>query len=322
MLIFSALELKSISQLLLLTLTHFLFRAKRKTMKVFVQYVITLAFLLFSYANADISKGRRLKPEEFGEIHNRICLQVSDRIAEKMPTTRGEAFRYLTEEMLTLCDEDDSECKIRMHEASIRSQFQDFQSRDYHTVIDDVFPFTLNDLELKNTIKDIYFAIDLLDTMNVEQVKSTIHQISQEYSEKDHHDAKKEVVAITASVAASSTELWIKIFSDPNHGFTKLYNHHRKLKEDPRKLQFVANVTEDVINLVGTGATVGITVAGNSVLRLINVIKSDVLGTVVSTVYPAITAVVTGDPTELYITVLGSVIGDSVAAAVALVPIV
>lgn len=291
-------------------------------MKVFAKTITPIVALLLSCANAEKSKGRILKPEEFGEIHNRICLQVSDRIAEKMPETRGEAFRYLTEEMLTLCDEDDTECQMHMHEASMRSQFQDFKSRDYETVIDDVFPFTLDDFELKNTIKDIYFSIDLLDTMNAEQVQSTIYQISQEYSEKDHHDAKKEVVAIIASVAASSTELWIEVFSDPNHGFTKLYNHHQRLSEDPRKLQILSNITEDAINLANTGATIGFEIAGNNILRLINVIKSDMIGTVVSTVYPAITAVVTGDPTEFMIALLGGVIGDSVAAAVSLVPLV
>ena len=279
-------------------------------MYVIYQLITLSVFFLFSTANAVKSKGRRLKPEEFGEIHNKICYQVRDRIAQKKPESRGEAFRYLTEELLTLCDEDDVDCQVRMHEASMQAQFQNFDQRNYDNIIDDVFPFTFNDIELKNTIKDIYFSVNLLDTMSVEDIQSTIRKISNEYGQSNNHEAKKELVALTASIAASSTELWVGIFSDPNDAFHKLYNNDRKLLEEKRGLQMADEATTD-----------GSSLAGFALSSVVDVIRSDVVGAVAGNIFDAVMAVVSGDPSELAIGVLGGIIGSSIGASFATIGI-
>jgi len=276
---------------------------KEKTMKT-TQLIAALLFVQSYEITAKLST-RSLAPEEFGDVHNRICLQVRDRIAEKTPNSRGEAFRYLTEELLNLCEEDDGSCHSKIRRAALKSQSQNYQYRDYETIIDDVMPFTLEDMEVRNTLKDIYYSIDLLDTMSVDDVKATISDISDEFKETDGHPAMKDLVEMTASVAASSVELWMGVATNPDDAFHKLSGNGRKLQlESPD------------ISLANAGATARLTLS-----LISNIIRSDVLGAVMYGVRPAISSVIEGDTSGLGRTVLAGVVTESVAAAFAIIGI-
>lgn len=269
--------------------------------------LITAAVLYLQIHGTFASRNsRKLAPEDFGEAHNRICLQVRDRIAEKTPTSKGEAFRYLNEELMTLCAEDDSECRSKMKQYSLRAQHQNYKYRDHETIIDDIMPFTLNDVEVRNTLKDIYYSIDLLDTMGVDDLKATILGISNDYKETDNHQGMKDLVEVTASVAASSVELWMGVFTDPDDAFHKLSGDGRKLLVQERFLQ------EEDPNLVTAAGFMG-----TAALRAASdVIRSDVKGAIEYSVRPAIEAVIMGgDTSELSKIVLGGVVIESVAAA-------
>ena len=260
---------------------------------------------------------RRLEPEEFGNIHNRICLQVRDRIARKTPQTKAEAFRYLKEELLTLCEDDDVKCQAYMHKVSVHSQFQNFRYRNYETIIDDAMSFALGDTELENTLKDIYFAIDLLDSMGVKDVQDILMKITSDFNDSDKHESKKHLVSTIASVAASSMELWMKTFSDPNDAFHKLLEdgEEKRLVEE-RGLQAepvdavsssAANIIKPIVNNAGFIVT-------TTFVGVLNVIKSDVIGAVTSAIRPAIQMAFTSDFSGLNTIILGATISESIGA--------
>lgn len=221
--------------------------------------------LLQVSSSTSVDKKRKLAPQDFGEIHNQICFQVRDRFAQKLPESRAEVHSYITEELFTFCDDDDVECQMKMHQMSLNSQFYDSRFPNY----EDVMPFNLDDMELKNTLKDIGYAIDSLENMEVEDIKDTINMIVEEYKEKEEDQNKHFLVESVASVATASTELWTGVFSDPEDAFYQYYLSRAQDHGD-RKLQ--------------------------DLTAMVDVIQADVVKALETLVFPVITGIITGVP--------------------------
>merc|ERR1712071_143780 len=226
-----------------------------------------------------LKKGEYIPPEDVGEIHNRILLQVKDRFAEAKPENRHEAFIYIKEEMMNLCEDGDLECEIEAEREAINFEFK----QSLHLDVKDVLPYRLNDQKLVDALEGIYSSISLLETQSPEDTIETMQNIAEKYLEEEQNEAKRDVVTGTASVAVASTQLWADVASNPDDAF------HEILKTGgvDRRLQFNLTATlEDFFTSIG--------VSDANVDKLIAVIEAGVIAAITGFLFPAIISILFG----------------------------
>lgn len=246
---------------------------------------------------------RKLTSKDVGSEHNRICLQVGERLKQKTPESKEDYIQHVREELLTLCDEGDTACHNIVHSDIEESLKEDYLGRDYETLIEDVIE-DVDDEELKDALRDIYHSIFMLEEISPNEVIMSINEIADEYENRaDVDEWKKHVVLSSASVAASSTELWTSAFFDPESGFYQTLQN-TGVDDHTRMLQ-----TTDVTPS-GPGLPIAVlSVVAQFSVTVVSTIMSDLIGALVAGLAQFVLALLLlGDmATALTATIVGSI---------------
>lgn len=109
--------------------------------------------------------------------------------------------------MFSLCNEhyenesesDITKCHNLVHSDIEESLLEDYHGRDYETLFEDILSNNIRDddhdnEEFKNTLRDIYHSIFMLEDHSPSDVIMTINQIANDYEDKDSVDKWKKHV--------------------------------------------------------------------------------------------------------------------------------
>jgi len=190
---------------------------------------------------------RNLKAADLGYWHNKIIMQVHDRIKDEMPADSEEYEKIMAEEISTLCPIDDYECKSSVQEYmdKNRERVPKFMEQGHSYQLHRDFPKGF-DSEVQNHLTNIYYSVYLLEHNDLEDVIKTITVINEDAQKSDLSESNKAIIESIASIARGSSELWTDAHKNPENAFHQLHKNNKRKLQEEGKMVLLSIVTSPV----------------------------------------------------------------------------
>jgi len=156
-------------------------------------------------------------PEDAGLLHTDAFEKLTQLYQDRKPRSRTDMMMDISKIMEGYCDDDDSKCKNMAYESTLKSFHSDVPSMSeidypeyFHSGLRDSFN------KIGDTLKDLTHD-------NLDDVVSTIEEITNEMRDMEDVDANHRIVALSsASIALESTKLWHNVFhSQDDHSLRR-----------------------------------------------------------------------------------------------------
>jgi len=184
---------------------------------------------------------------DLGYWHNKIVQQVHDRIKDTPPADAFEYEKIMTEEVLSICSNDDDSCRESaqnyIHE--LREEIPKLMLNGDSYDIGSLFPDTFH-AEVREHLTNIYEKIYLLENKDLNHVLDEIENINQEAQDSELDEVHKITIESIASIAKGSSELWVKAHKDRDNVFYQLHDTNQRNLQGENKMNAVSLVTSPI----------------------------------------------------------------------------
>ena len=160
-----------------------------------------------------------MRPEDVGPLHNEVFDQISDMYnAGYKAESKLDLMMEVSKIMEGYCAEDDVECRNLAYQGTL-TEFQ-----GGHGKLSDVeFPDDFH-AGLKESINKIDSTIKQINDENLDEIVSTIEEITNDIREMGDVNVIQQSIALSAaSIASESTKLWHAVhFGEEDHPLRRL----------------------------------------------------------------------------------------------------